>query len=254
MRFACLGSGSRGNAWLVATASTMLMVDCGFSLRQTVHRLRRLDVEVGEIDGVLLTHEHTDHVRGAAHVAARADCPVWLTPGCLAVLEAQGAAPERVELLDGDAETGIADLAVRTFPVPHDAREPVQYVLSDGRARLGMLTDAGHVTEYMVARLGECDALVLECNHDIDLLRGGTYPAALKARILGAYGHLDNGSAADLLGRLGRDRLRHVVAAHLSGQNNTPSLARAALARVLDCTPGEIGVADQTEGLGWREI
>lgn len=254
MRFACLGSGSGGNAWLVASGSTVLMVDCGFGLRETVHRLGRLDVEVGEIDGVLLTHEHADHVRGAARVAARAGCPVWLTHGCLAMLEAQGEAPERVELLDSDADVGIGDLAVRTFPVPHDAREPVQYVLSDGRARLGMLTDAGHVTEHMVARLDGCDALVLECNHDIDLLRGGGYPASLKARILGRYGHLDNEAAAGLLGRLERARLRHVVAAHLSAENNTPSLARSALARVLDCAREEIDVADQAEGLGWRDM
>jgi phosphoribosyl 1,2-cyclic phosphodiesterase len=232
----------------------MLMVDCGFSLKETVHRLRRLDVELTEIDGVLLTHEHTDHVRGAARVAARAGCPVWLTHGCLAMLEAQGEAPERVELLDGDAEVGIGDLLARTFPVPHDAREPVQYVLSDGRARLGMLTDVGHVTEHMVARLDGCDALVLECNHDIGLLRGGGYPPALKARILGRHGHLDNEAAAGLLGRLERARLRHVVAAHLSGENNTPSLARSALAGALDCAPEEIGVADQAGGLGWRDI
>jgi phosphoribosyl 1,2-cyclic phosphodiesterase len=143
---------------------------------------------------------------------------------------------------------------VTPFPVPHDAREPVQFVVSDGRVQFGLLTDAGHVTDCMQARLDGCHALALECNHDIDTLRRGSYPPALKERILGRYGHLDNEAAAGLLGRLDGARLQHVVAAHLSEENNTPGLARGALARALGCGPEWIGVADQTVGLEWRDI
>ena len=148
----------------------------------------------------------------------------------------------------------MGELEFQPFPVPHDAREPVQYVVSDGARRWGLLTDAGHVTGHMISVLEDCHALTLECNHDVDRLRRGSYPARLKARILGRYGHLDNGAAAQLLGRLSTAGLQHIVAAHLSEENNTPELARAALAGALGCEPEWIGVASQSEGLGWRTI
>jgi len=138
--------------------------------------------------------------------------------------------------------------------VPHDAREPTQFVVGDGRRRLGVLTDAGCVTPHMVEMLDGCDGLVLECNHDAEMLRNGSYPWSLKQRVGGRLGHLDNMSAASLLGQIDRRRLQHVVAAHLSEQNNTPALARAALAGVLVCQPQEVAVADQQQGFDWRQL
>jgi phosphoribosyl 1,2-cyclic phosphodiesterase len=169
------------------------------------------------------------------------------------MLEATDALADSREV-DSHGTFSIGDLEFRPFPVPHDAREPVQYVVSDGARRWGLLTDAGHVTAHMVAMLDGCDALALECNHDVDRLRQGSYPAALKARILGRYGHLDNGAAAELLGRLDGRRLQHVVAAHLSEENNTPDLARDTLAGVLGCQSPWVAVADQADGLSWRSI
>jgi phosphoribosyl 1,2-cyclic phosphodiesterase len=255
VRFACLGSGSKGNAWLVESGSTRVMLDCGFGVRDMSARLARLGLEISDISAVLLTHEHSDHVRGALPFARKAACPVWATHGCLGMLGALDSL-ERVDAHTIDCATPIAigDLQFQAFPVPHDAREPVQFVASDGARRWGLLTDAGHVTEHMTAMLDQCDGLALECNHDLDKLRSGSYPASLKARILGRYGHLDNGAAATLLAGIRRDRLQHVVAAHLSEENNTPSLARDALAAVLCCQPDWIGVADQSAGLDWREI
>jgi len=148
----------------------------------------------------------------------------------------------------------VGDIEVRPFPVPHDAREPVQFVCSDGRWRLGVLTDLGISTAYVEASLSGCDALVLECNHDLDLLANGDYPFSLKQRIASKFGHLDNGAAAGLLARLDNSRLKHLVAAHLSQNNNLPGLARAALAAALDCDPDWIGIADQHLGFGWREF
>ncbi len=145
-------------------------------------------------------------------------------------------------------------LEVRPFPVPHDAREPVQFVCSDGRWRIGVLTDLGVSTAHVEASLSGCDALVLECNHDVDMLANGDYPYPLKQRIAGKQGHLDNGAAATLLGRLDNSRLKHLFAAHLSAHNNRPDLARAALAGALNCAPDWIGIADQREGFGWREF
>jgi phosphoribosyl 1,2-cyclic phosphodiesterase len=254
VRFACLGSGSKGNAWLVESGATRVMLDCGFGLRDMTMRLARLSLTPGDISALVLTHEHGDHVRGAVPFARKTGCPVWLSHGSAASLA--GDAPDGVDWrpVDSHAEFAVGALRLRAFPVPHDAREPVQYVVDDGDRRWGLLTDAGHVTTHMTAMLDGCDALALECNHDLDRLRAGGYPAALKARILGRYGHLDNGAAAALLSGVGQSRLQHVVAAHLSEDNNTPELARAALAQALGCQPEWVGVADQSAGLDWREI
>lgn len=254
MRFASLGSGSKGNAWLVEKGATRVLIDCGFGVREMAGRLARLGLAPKDVSAILITHEHSDHGRGAARFSAKHGCPVWLTPGCRTMLEAVGEAIEDCREVDSQAVFAVGDLEFSPFPVPHDAREPVQYTVSDGARRWGLLTDAGHVTPHMVAMLDGCDALALECNHDVDRLRRGSYPAALKTRILGRYGHLDNGAAAELLGRLDRSRLQHVVAAHLSEENNTPDLARQALASVLACTEDWVAVADQAEGISWRSI
>ena len=138
--------------------------------------------------------------------------------------------------------------------VPHDAREPVQFVFGDGARRLGVLTDAGCATPHIEAMLSGCDALVLECNHDAEMLRNSAYPPRLKQRIAGRFGHLDNAASAKLLASLDCGRLQHIVAAHLSQQNNKPELARHALAQALNCELEWIGIADQESGFAWREI
>jgi phosphoribosyl 1,2-cyclic phosphodiesterase len=254
VRFACLGSGSKGNAWLVHAGRTRIMVDCGFGPREAAKRLARLGVDVEQLDGILVTHEHSDHGRGAAKLAARARCGVWMSHGSQVMLAAVGDGPARVEVIFDHEPFALGDIRITPFPVPHDAREPIQFLFSDGAARFGLLTDAGHVTAHMEAVLADCDALALECNHDVDMLEKGSYPMALKRRILGRFGHLDNQAAATLLGKLSRSRLKHVVAAHLSQENNHPDLARAALAGAMGCTPDWIAVADQDDGLDWREI
>ncbi len=253
MRFASLGSGSRGNALLVESGTTRLLVDAGFGPREMSRRLQRLGTAADEIDAVLVTHEHSDHVGGVFACARRFGWAVLLTHGTLA----------GCRMVDGEVRTRIinshealvlGDIKVQPFPVPHDAREPVQFVFEDGASRLGVLTDAGHVTTHMVEMLDACDALVLECNHDIGMLDRGSYPQALKRRIGGRWGHLDNTAAASLLARLGHSRLRHVVAAHLSEENNHPELARIALAAALDCEHDWVGIATQDEGFLWRDL
>lgn len=254
LRFASLGSGSKGNAWVVQAGRTTVMVDCGFSPREATRRLARLGLTVASLDAILVTHEHGDHIRGVAILSTRARCPVWLSRGSHAMLAASGNAPAAPRFLEGGEAFEVGDLRVTPYPVPHDAREPLHYTFSDGARRFGLLTDAGHVTPHIEAVLSGCDALALECNHDQAMLQAGTYPAALKRRILGPYGHLDNTAAAALLARVGHAGLTHVVAAHLSEHNNTPELARAALAGALGCEHAWVGVADQETGLDWREI
>lgn len=251
MRFASLGSGSRGNALVVEAGRTRILLDCGFGPRNLEARLARVGLLPEDIDAIVVTHEHADHVGGVAACARRYGLDVFLTHGTL------GAAPMAdvgVTVIDSHASFAVGDLELDPFPVPHDAREPAQFVFSDGACRLGVLTDAGCVTPHMVEMLSGCQALVLECNHDAAMLAGGRYPPHLKRRIAGRFGHLDNAAAADLLAQVDRSMLRHVVAAHLSQENNTPALATAALAAVLGCTPDWVGVAGQEEGCDWRDV
>lgn len=256
MRFASLGSGSDGNALVVEAGASCLMVDCGFSVREATRRLARLGLAVSSLTGLLVTHEHDDHAGGVFALARAAAAPVWITRGTLAALrEADPRVDEGVEvrLLAGGLAQALDGIEVRPFTVPHDAREPVQYVFDDGRVRLGVLTDLGHPTAHVASMLSGCDALVLECNHDADMLAGGSYPDWLKRRIGGKHGHLSNAQAAELLAVLDRSRLRHLVAAHLSRSNNRPELALAALESVLGGRPEWLGVAAQASGFDWRE-
>ncbi len=253
MRFASLGSGSAGNALAVEAAGTVVLLDCGFGLRESLTRLARLGLQVEQLRGILVTHEHDDHVGGVMRLSARYEIPVYLTHGTLAAV---GDVPQgaRVHVVDSHTPFPVGDLEIHPYPVPHDAREPVQYVLADGARRLGVLTDAGAITAHIEAVLNGCDALVLECNHDLDMLLNGNYPKSLKQRIASRFGHLDNASAAELLRRVDRGRLQHVIAAHLSESNNRPELACGALAKALNCDADWIGVADQVEGFAWRQI
>ena len=254
MRFASLGSGSQGNSLVVEAGRTRLLLDCGFGLAAAVNRLGRLGLVPADISGIVVTHEHDDHIGGVARLARRHGIPVWLTPGTLAGFEALFAEVAEVRMVHNYEAFTVGDLQVQPFPVPHDAREPAQYVFGDGARRLGVLTDVGCSTRHIETVLSGCDALVLECNHDAELLRMSSYPQRLRERIAGRLGHLDNGAAAGLLSRLENGKLKHLVAAHLSQENNRPDLARAALAAVMNCEPEWIAIADQDYGLAWRQI
>jgi phosphoribosyl 1,2-cyclic phosphodiesterase len=254
VRFASLGSGSGGNSLVVEAGASRVMVDCGFSVDEAERRLARLGLAPRDLAGVVVTHEHSDHAEGAIPLARRHGLRVWMTHGTLRATAAGAEADAGVTVIDSHTRFAAGDLEVMPFPVPHDAREPVQFVLSDGARRLGVLTDLGGSTRHVETMLSGCDALVLECNHDAQMLAGGPYPGWLKARIAGPFGHLANAAAAGLLAAIDRSRLRHVIAAHLSEKNNLPELARGALAGALGCTPDWIGVADQADGFGWREI
>ena len=265
MRFASLGSGSEGNALIVeatdGNAVTRVMLDCGFGLRDAERRLARLGLDPADLDAIVVTHEHGDHVGGVPRFARKHGTPVWMTYGTYVAsgldARARPAAADNafeILLIDHHAPFSVGAVQILPFPVPHDAREPAQYAFSDGVRRLGVLTDLGSVTVHVTSMLARCDGLVLECNHDARMLADGAYPASLKARVGGAYGHLDNQQAAQLLDGLNHPGLKHVFAAHLSRQNNTVALAQAALAGALGCAPDWIGIADQDEGFGWRSL
>ena len=254
MRFASLGSGSQGNALVVQARTTRILVDCGFGLSDASRRLARLGISPEDLSAIVVTHEHDDHIGGVARFARKHRIPVWATSGTLRGLEDLFDPDVEVCPIRGYSAFSIGDICVDPFPVPHDAREPAQFVFGDGAHRLGVLTDVGHVTAHIRQRLKGCDAVVLECNHDPEMLRTGDYPEPLKARISSRVGHLDNASAAALLATLDLNRLQHVIAAHLSQTNNRPELARAALADVLGCEMHWVAIADQNTGFSWRRL
>lgn len=254
MRFASLGSGSQGNCLIIDAGDTRLLLDCGFSIRATTEKLTRLGITPEEINGILVTHEHSDHIAGVFRFACRFGIPVHLTHGTYTAAPRGKASLPQCRLIDSHDTFAIGSLKIHPYPVPHDAREPVQYAFCDGKHRIGVLTDSGSITQHIVDVLRVCDALVLECNHDRDLLATSRYPVHLQRRIAGNFGHLDNRQAASLLRQIETRQLQHVVAAHLSEQNNRPQLAVKALASALNCAEDWIGVAGQANGFGWRQL
>jgi len=257
LRFRSLGSGSSGNATVVevhrASRVTRLLVDCGLGIRALERRLAHASLGAGDIDAIFITHEHSDHVGCARALALRERIPVWMSHGTWL---GQGA-PDFDGLLNTarDAQPiEIGDLHVNPFAVPHDAREPLQLTCTDGATRLGVLTDLGHAPMDVLQVLANCNALLLESNHDPDLLAGSSYPPFLKRRVGGSHGHLANSQAAAILQAVRHDRLNHVVAAHLSARNNRPALARAALAAALDRADEDIFVADAVLGTDWVTV
>ncbi len=252
MRFSSIGSGSRGNGTLIEKGDTCLLVDCGFSVKQTVQRLARLGIAPQMISAILVTHEHGDHISGVAALARRFQIPVWATHG--SAMSFSGGALPALNICSSHERFAIGDLEVTPFPVPHDAREPSQFLFSDGDHQLGVLTDTGSITPHIEALLSGCDALMLESNYDADMLTKSDYPASLKARISGQRGHLDNHQAASLLARIDCTRLQHLVAAHLSEQNNSAEIVRETLAVALDCETAWVSIADQDHGLAWRQL
>jgi phosphoribosyl 1,2-cyclic phosphodiesterase len=254
MRFASLGSGSEGNALVVEVGRTLIMVDCGFSTEETQTRLTRLGIECGAVTAILVTHEHDDHIGGVARFARKFNVPVWLTHGTLRAAGTRFDDVPGVRVFDCHHRVEIGDIDIEPYTVPHDAREPAQFVFSDGAARLGLLTDAGAMTAHIQKVLHAVDALVLECNHDLDMLWNGPYPRSLKQRIAGRFGHLDNATAAGVLAGIDASRLQHVIAAHISQHNNRPDLATGALSEALHCTADWIGVATQRDGFDWRSL
>ena len=259
MRFASLGSGSEGNALLIesgdAVSPTRILIDCGFGLREATRRFERLGVSVDQIDAIFVTHEHGDHIGGAARLAIAAGATLHMTAGTAAVGLVQRPAALRLMLLDAHQPLEVAGLRIEPVAVPHDAREPVQFVIDDGQTRLGVLTDLGHGTPHVVRAMSRLDAMVLECNHDAAMLEASDYPRMLKRRISGPYGHLENSAAAAILGAIDQTRLRTVVAAHLSRSNNRADLARRALAEAWSgASEDDVRVADQDEGIAWMAV
>jgi phosphoribosyl 1,2-cyclic phosphodiesterase len=251
VRFAVLGSGSQGNGTLIASDNTLVLVDCGFSLRETERRLALLGVSAQQLSAVLVTHEHADHVHGVGLLARRYNVPVYLSRGTLRGMRKP---VEAAGFLAANETLQIGALNIRAVGVTHDALEPLQYVFDDGSRRFGVLTDLGSYDAALLESYQGLDALLIEANHCRDLLGRGPYPMFLKQRVGGDYGHLNNHQAARLVSELDWQNLQHLVLAHLSSKNNQPQLARQCFVDTLGCDPDWLQVANQDCGLDWREI
>lgn len=249
--FASLGSGSSGNATVVSDGHTHLLVDCGFSARETASRLNRLDMELGDISALLVTHEHSDHIRGVPLLARRCGIPVYMTRGTFEA-RSLGSIPN-LFLISASEPFSLGEIIVQPVPVPHDACEPVQYLFHHAGRTLGVLTDLGSIDQDVLDAYYSCDALLLEANHDRRMLASGPYPMSLKRRVGGPWGHLSNEQAVAFLEQIDTDRLQHLVVGHISRKNNSVALAKEALARLTKplCPPA---FACQDEGFGWLKL
>ncbi len=245
MQVSVLGSGSKGNAVYIESEKTAVLIDAGFSGKQLSTRLAALGKDILRVNGVLLTHEHNDHIIGAGVISRRLKIPVIANGGTF-----EGAAPklgklqQRREFITGEQVT-FQDLQIRSFRTLHDTNDPVGYVVSDGKHSIGYCTDTGKVTHLMAARLLNCDVLILEFNHDLEMLKNGPYPLALQQRVRSSHGHLANNDAADFLKQLLNVRLQYVVLAHLSETNNLPAIAHRAALEVSSTSRCKLVLASQ---------
>ena len=241
-----LGSGSKGNATLVRGGDTLVLVDCGFAMREIEARMATVGYSPQDLSAVFVTHEHSDHVKGLGPFLRRHRLPVYLSHGTWHGLKDKRF--EGVNCISPHQSFAVGDLQVEPFPVPHDAREPCQYKFVHKGLRVGIMTDIGHVTPHLIACAKACDGLLLESNHDPQMLRDGPYPWMLQERIRNGYGHLSNEAAAGLLGRLDLPKLQFVALGHLSESNNTPNTAREA------CLIDELQLGDRLGVLAQHSV
>ncbi|MDP5052458.1 MAG: MBL fold metallo-hydrolase [Congregibacter sp.] len=246
MRLASLGSGSKGNATLVQLGDQLFLVDCGFSTRQVAMRLARLGVSPGDITGLLVTHEHSDHIRGVQTLAHKFNIPVYASHGTLKAMQFPFAASG----FDSHESFAIGNVQIVPVAVPHDAREPTAFVFVHDGVKIGVLSDLGHVTPHVISSFQDCDLLLMESNHDLGMLRSGRYPPSLQRRVGGLHGHLNNEQAIELLEAIGHARLR-VVIGHVSEANNDLDILRRSFAS-FRTRVASIEIASQSEGISWQ--
>ena len=247
MRLASLGSGSKGNATLVESGTTCILIDCGFSTKEVNKRIQRLERSAEDLDAILVTHEHSDHIKGVAVLARKYNIPVYMSHGTAST---QQDTNYPLNIISSHSSFTIGDITVEPVPVPHDAREPCQFVFSSNDFRLGVLTDLGHVSSVVLEHYRDCDMLLVEANHDVDMLQQGPYPYSLKERVGGDWGHLSNQQTIDFLQAINHQRLQKLVLGHISETNNCTERVKQSLQQLGEVS-AEIILADQNDGSHW---
>lgn len=248
MLFSVLGSGSRGNCVYIESGSTSILIDAGFSGKEIAARMQSIGKKMEDLNALFLTHEHRDHIHGAGVISRRCRLPVYGNYGTIQASEPViGQVFQYREFATGDI-LAVGDLQIRSFSVSHDTADPVGFIVENGLVSLACCTDTGKISRLVGKRLSGCNGLILEFNHDPEMLRSGPYPLALQQRVRSDHGHLANEDAASFLGVVQHERLQQVVLAHLSATNNHPQLALQVAKAVMDVgSETEIRVAEQNE-------
>lgn len=252
LQVASLGSGSAGNALLVRSNNTLLLLDCGFTLKETTARMAKLKLSPANIDAVLISHEHGDHVKGVGPLSRKFGKPVWLTHGTFNALRDQRFS--HVNLISAHQEFKIGDIDIDPFPTPHDAAESCQYVFEHGGVRFACVTDLGTCTPHVEEKLSDVTGLLVESNYDEHMLSNGPYPISLQARIRSDFGHLGNVQAGQLVKRLDHAGLQAILLGHLSEQNNTDEAAATTMAEHLPAGDNRVTVLQQHSCSAWFDI
>lgn len=252
MRFASIGSGSSGNATLVEDGNTLVLVDCGFTIKETELRMQRLGVSPEQLSAIIVTHEHSDHIKGVAPLSRRYKTPIYMTEGTFASKDL-GQLPS-INIIKNYEVFEIGGLSVQPIVVPHDAREPAQYVFKSASGlQLGILTDLGSLTPHIIESYQSCDGLLVEANHDLDMLAAGPYPPSLKSRVASPWGHLNNCQTADFLAKCDFDQLQEIVVGHISQKNNSLECVKSELGEILELA-NSIHFACQDKGFDWLQL
>jgi phosphoribosyl 1,2-cyclic phosphodiesterase len=221
-----LASGSSGNSIYIQNGSTNILVDAGLTGKQIESRLSSIGVSPNTLQGIVVSHEHSDHIKSVGIMARRYGFPVWMTQGTLDGSKATFRGAERIHVIENDEVFSIGDLEFQPFALPHDASDPVNFVVTDGSVKVAIATDMGVMTQLVYQRLRDVDFVAMEANYDHKMLMDGPYPWHLKKRISGRHGHLPNDGAANTLCDLVAEGVKQAVLAHLSEKNNHPDLAR----------------------------
>ncbi len=219
-------SGSSGNCSLITDGKANILIDCGTSGKKTAEALESLSVPPNRVNAILVTHEHIDHTKGVGIMSRKYNIPIYATEGTHSHSDFGKIPDELIHIITPDASHEIAGIGITPFSIPHDAADPCGYVMSNGKTRIGIATDIGIMTDAIMSRISGCDSILLESNHDIDMLRFGEYPYALKQRILSDTGHLSNKAAAKAALELVRRGTKHIMLGHLSDKNNMPDIAQ----------------------------
>ncbi|MCW8876667.1 MAG: MBL fold metallo-hydrolase [Kangiellaceae bacterium] len=252
LRVTSLGSGSKGNSTLVQYKSTNILVDSGFSCRELESRLSARGVLPQKVNAVLVTHEHSDHFKGVPAFANKYEIPVWMSKGTS--LHPTVSKLKDLNLFNSHVDFVIGEINVEPILVPHDSREACQFVLSAEQSRVGILTDLGHITPFIVQKFQQLDALLIEFNHDKSMLLHGKYPPKLKSRVGGPLGHLSNEQALEFLSDYNCSRLKVICAMHLSEENNCAELVQSILEELTSGLSVDFVLADQNDGFDWIEL
>lgn len=252
MRFTSLGSGSKGNATLFQLGRDLVLVDSGFSAKELEARLNQRGIESGQIDAILVTHEHSDHFKGVSAFSNKFKIPCWLSRGTS--LHHLAEKIKNKNIFCNHSAFSIGDLSILPVIVPHDSREACQFVIEGNSKRVGLLTDLGHITPHIKKSYDSLDALLIEFNHDYEMLMRGVYPPKLKTRVGGYLGHLNNHQAINFLTEMNSDRLSFVAAMHLSEENNCKDKVESLLQSINLPESVVYKIADQQDGFDWVEI